>query len=100
MIMLLDGSGYVGQAFASELRNRGKAFVAPRRKEIDYSRFEILFEFLRETRPEFLINAAGYTGRPNVDACETARAETLKGNTLFAAAVSHACLLAEVPWGH
>jgi dTDP-4-dehydrorhamnose reductase len=35
-----------------------------------------------------------------VDACETARAETLAGNTLFPQTVAHACLVAGVPWGH
>ena len=40
---------------------------------------DALTAFLRETKPQFLINAAGYTGKPNVDACETARADTLAG---------------------
>jgi dTDP-4-dehydrorhamnose reductase len=70
------------------------------RKEVNYTRFQVLLNFLQETRPSFLINAAGYTGTPNVDACETARVETLLGNTLFPAAVAQACLVAGVPWGH
>src|ERR1043166_6748530 len=99
-IVLLGGTGYIGQAFARELRERGRNFVAPARKEMDYTRFETLLNFLRETRPGFLINAAGYTGKPNVDACEVARAETLQGNTLFPQTVAQACEVAGVPWGH
>ena len=30
---------------------------------------------IRETKPTFLINAAGYTGKPNVDACEKHKAD-------------------------
>src|SRR5688500_846730 len=100
MILLLGSTGYVGQAFAEELRKRGESFVAPTRKEIDYTRFEPLLKLLRDTKASFLVNAAGYTGKPNVDACETARADTLQGNTLFPQTVAHACAVENVPWGH
>ena len=100
MIALLGASGYVGQAFAQALCQRGWPFAALTRKEINYTRFEALLAFLRTSRPSFLINAAGYTGVPNVDACESARADTLQGNTLFPQTVAHACLAAGVPWGH
>ncbi len=100
MILLLGGSGYIGEAFASELKRRGAEFVAVSRKEVDYTRFDLLLSFLETHQPEFLINAAGYTGKPNVDACETARADTLQGNTLFPQTVAQACEVAGVPWGH
>lgn len=100
MILLLGGSGYIGQAFAEELSRRNQAFYGLSRKEVDYTNFAILLAHLRENRPTFVINAAGFTGRPNVDACETARAETLQGNTLFPQSLAHACLVAGVPYGH
>jgi dTDP-4-dehydrorhamnose reductase len=98
--LLLGASGYIGQAFAQELQRRGRPFISLSRKEIDYTRFDRLLAFLRERPPGFVINAAGYTGKPNVDACETARAETLLGNTLLPHAIAHACLAAGIPWGH
>jgi len=100
MIILLGASGYIGQAFARLLAERGETFTSPARKVLDYTRFEVLLGLLRETKPAFLINAAGYTGKPNVDACEDARADTLQGNSLFPQTVAHACLEASVPWGH
>jgi dTDP-4-dehydrorhamnose reductase len=100
MILLLGGSGYIGSAFAQELRQRGVDFVSPPRKEMDYTRFEALLKFLRDRKPEFVINAAGYTGKPNVDACELHKADTLQGNTLFPQTVAQACAAADVPWGH
>ena len=54
----------------------------------------------KEHRPEFVINAAGYTGKPNVDACEIARADTLQGNTLLPLTIAEACAAAGIPWGH
>src|SRR5689334_14876037 len=100
MILLLGASGYMGQAFRDELERRRWPFTPLSRTELDYTRFEPLLRFLRETRPDFLINAAGHTGRPNVDACETERAGTLQGNTLLPATIANACLVAAVPWGH
>ena len=100
MIILLGATGYIGQQFATTLRERGIAFIAPARVQVDYTRFDVLLEYLRANKPEFLINAAGYTGKPNVDACENDWAGTLQGNTLFPAAVAHACATVGIPFGH
>jgi dTDP-4-dehydrorhamnose reductase len=100
MILLLGASGYIGQAFARELQVRGEAFTALSRKELDYSRFDSLLKYLRETKPTFVLNAAGYTGKPNVDACEIAKADTLLGNTLLPQTIAQACAATSIPWGH
>jgi dTDP-4-dehydrorhamnose reductase len=100
MIVLLGASGYIGQAFAQELRRRGRDFTAPARAELDYTRYDALVGFLRDQKPEFLINSAGYTGKPNVDACEVAQADTLLGNTILPQTIAQGCEAAGVPWGH
>lgn len=100
MILLLGASGYVGEAFARELTRRGWPFRPLARRELDYTNFSALLACLRDTKPTFLINAAGFTGQPNVDACETARAETLRGNTVLPLTISHACAVTGTPWGH
>lgn len=100
MVVLLGGSGYVGQAFEQELKKRGRDHLTLARRDVDYSQFEKLLQFLREHKPAFLINAAGYTGKPNVDACESARHATLHGNTILPVTVGHACAVAGIPWGH
>lgn len=100
MILLLGASGYVGQAFAAELKRRKFDFTPLARTDVDYSRFKALLKFLRDRKPEFVINAAGYIGKPNVDACENAKAETLLGNVVLPVTIAHACLEAGVPWGH
>jgi dTDP-4-dehydrorhamnose reductase len=100
MILLLGASGYIGEAFAKELRRRKIDFVPLARKQIDYTRFDSLLEFLKTKKPSFVINAAGYTGKPNVDACEIAKADTLLGNTLLPQTIAHACAALKIPWGH
>lgn len=100
MILLLGGSGYIGGAFAAELRRRKLDFISLSRGQLDYTRFDVLLEFLRSKKPEFVVNAAGYTGKPNVDACENSKADTLAGNTLLPQTIAQACSVAGVPWGH
>src|SRR5262249_41820850 len=100
MILLLGSSGYIGQAFVAELRRRKHAFEGLTRKTLDYTNFDVLFDFVRKTRPRFLINAAGYTGSPNVDACEDARSLTLQGNVGFPQMLSRVCNMTKTPWGH
>ena len=100
MILLLGASGYIGEAFARELKRRQQEFVPLSRRQVDYSRFDLLLEFLRVNKPAFVINAAGCTGKPNVDACELDQAGTLVGNTLLPQTIAHACAAAGVPWGH
>ncbi len=100
MILLLGATGYIGQAFAAELKRRGRPFRALSRSELDYTRFDPLLAWLREHRPEFVVNAAGYTGKPNVDACEEHKADTLQGNTLLPLTLAQACSAAGIPWGH
>jgi dTDP-4-dehydrorhamnose reductase len=100
MILLLGASGYIGQAFVRELQRRKWPFTPLSRKELNYPRFDVLSEFLKKNKPEFVINVAGYTGKPNVDACESAKADTLVGNTLLPQTIAHACAAVGIPWGH
>lgn len=100
MIHLLGGSGYVGQAYQALLTRLGIPFRNLRRADFDYADGARLTELLRRERPEFLINAAGYTGKPNVDACELHKAECLSGNAVLPGTIARACADAGVPWGH
>lgn len=100
MILLLGASGYLGHAFADELRGRGHTVVPLTRQAIDYADFDILFNYVRKMQPEFLINAAGYGGQPNLDACDLAHEETLAANTLLPQTISRVCLMTNTPWGH
>lgn len=100
MIYLLGGSGYVGQAYQALLSRKRIPFRNLRRAELDYTNVEVLRKALVADRPEFLINAAGYTGKPNVDACELHKHECLFGNAVLPGIIAEACEAANVPWGH
>lgn len=100
MIYLLGGSGYVGHAYQALLTRKGLPFRNLRRADCDYAQTPVLTDLLRREKPDFLINAAGYTGKPNVDACELHKAECLFGNAVLPGRVAAACAAAGVPWGH
>jgi dTDP-4-dehydrorhamnose reductase len=100
MIYLLGGSGYVGSAYKAYFKRRGISFRNLSRSEVDYTNLATLTAALRTDKPEFLVNAAGYTGKPNVDACEIHKSECLAGNAVLPGTIAQACEAANVPWGH
>ena len=100
MILLLGGTGYVGQAYQKLFQQRAIPFQVVSRKDTDYTRLDALRELLAQTKPAFLINAAGYSGKPNVDACELHKAECLFGNAVLPGTIKQACAEVGLPWGH
>jgi dTDP-4-dehydrorhamnose reductase len=100
MIYLIGGSGYVGSAFQELFLQKGICYRNLRRAEVDYGDVETLTAAIRAEKPSFIINAAGYTGKPNVDTCEVHKAECLEGNAVLPGKIAEACAAAGVPWGH
>lgn len=100
MILLLGGTGYVGSAFQQHLRNNSIEYRSVSRRDFDYTRSETLASLIARDKPSFLINCAGYTGKPNVDACERHKAECLAGNAVLPGTIRIACEETGLPWGH
>jgi dTDP-4-dehydrorhamnose reductase len=100
MILVLGAGGYVGGRFSAYLSARGLKTIPLSRTRVDYTTADGLRRFLKEERPDCVINAAGYTGKPNVDACESAKAETLFGNTVLPLRIAEACAAEGIPLGH
>ena len=100
MIILLGGSGYVGSAFARKLEFLQVNYCSISRSQVDYTQRSRLIELIQGVKPSFLINAAGYTGKPNVDACEIHKADCLLGNAVLPGVIREACEQFRLPWGH
>lgn len=99
MIVLLGGNGYVGSAYRRLFDSRGLPFLSLSRSEVDYTDPAALRAKLRGVKPDLLINAAGYTGKPNVDACESDKHNCLFGNAVFPGRVADVCAELDLPWG-
>ena len=100
MIAILGGQGYIGSAYRRYLESRNLSVYSVSRSVIDYTDRDTLLNFLREAKPDFLINTAGYTGTPNVDACEDNKATCLFGNAVLPGVISEACAASGTLWGH
>lgn len=100
MIGLLGSGGYVGGAIAKVLRQRQIAFTTIPWTSIKNLDPSPLAELLASHRIDFLINSAGYTGKPNVDACETDKANCLAGNAVLPGVIRQACQENSIPFGH
>jgi UDP-glucose 4,6-dehydratase len=70
-MITLIGHGYIGEHIAQEINNRRLPFFWINHNET----------IAQETT--VIINAAGYTGSPNVDACEIYKQETINGNVVW-----------------
>lgn len=100
MILLLGSTGYVGAAFEKRLGELGLSYRSLSRQTCDYTNRDELVGVLKESKASFLINSAGYTGKPNVDACEMQKSECLDGNAVLPGTIRDACKLVGIPWGH
>ena len=78
-----------------ELERRGLDYLPLSRNEINYLRFDDLLKCIITNKAKLVVNAAGFTGRPNVDACEKEKAETLRVGDRRAGAVYRPL---EFPW--
>jgi dTDP-4-dehydrorhamnose reductase len=98
MIGLLGSNGYVGSRFRAYFERHDIAWTPIRRPVAADAR--AYRDALRDAGVERVINCAGFTGKPNVDACETQKAACLMGNAVLPGLIREACEELEIPWGH
>lgn len=91
------GSGYVG----NYLRNTNtlKAYIYNKR-EHKYDQADALLELLSSTKPDYVINCCGYTGRPNVDACESEKQPCWNLNVNLPITMATICKSLNIPYIH
>jgi len=98
-VLLLGGSGYMGKAFNKELVKREYQIYSPSLSHLNYCDFNTLQQYVESLGGiDFLINAAGFTGKPNVEQCELRRDETLKGNLILPQMLSHLAATNDFRW--
>ena len=79
--VLILGKGYVGgYILANMAKNPAIEVEAFSKAELDYTDEYYLRDYMKEHRFDYLINAQGFTGRPNVDQAETEKEACWKYN--------------------
>ena len=92
MYIILGKNGYIAEAIIKELKSRDLPHVAWSRSEVDYTNLaELKYNLYVLGDDLHVINCAGYIGKPNVDACELAKADCIEGNVLFPSMVAQLC---------
>jgi len=86
--LLFGSTGWLGGILTGLLREQGETCIAARSRLDD--RPAILAE-LTEHRPKYVLNAAGLTGRPNVDWCEDHKQEVIRTNVVGTVNLADAC---------
>ena len=84
MKYLIIGNGFIGNKFLNFLEDSEMSS-----KRINSQ--EGAINEIKEKNPEFVINCAGKTGRPNVDWCEDNKEETFNGNVMLPIYLAKAC---------
>lgn len=100
MILILGASGYVGSAIQQSVTARYLPHSCISRSKIDYTCKDTFNELIQRLRPKIVINCAGVTGKPNVDACELQKSECLYANSYLPCMLSEVCLSNKVTFGH
>lgn len=72
-VAILGASGYLGRKYLEAQPPAGIILVPAVRANIDYTDPVIIKKFLKVEKIDKVINCAGFTGKPNVDACEDSR---------------------------
>ena len=82
--VLVFGAGYLGRRLSRDLPNAVSSAA-------DIADAPAVKTALAEHRPDVVVNAAGKTGKPNVDWCETHQSETYRSNVIGPLTLADAC---------
>ena len=69
MNILIIGKGYVGNYISKFSTEHNLTHIG--KLDLDYSNPDVLEFYLKNSNFDWIVNCSGYTGKPNVDACET-----------------------------
>lgn len=99
MYIVLGKNGYIAEAIIKELKCRKLNYLAFSRSDLDYTDFRKFQDYYHinynnasnPTKNSIIINCAGYIGKPNVDACELNKSDTIMGNVVFPTNLANHC---------
>ena len=88
--MVFGKNGWIGGKLIAMLREQGKTVVLAQTRLENRKAF---FAELDKIKPTHVLDAAGVTGRPNIDRCETHQVDTIRTNVIGTLNLAEACHL-------
>lgn len=99
-IALLGSNGFIGNRFYQFLAKSKDKIYPITRKECDLLNKNKTEKLLKQINPDYIINAAGFTGKPNVDACELNKETCWAQNYTLPKYLSEICNNLNKKWLH
>jgi len=102
MYNLILGKGFVGSSLAHYFRTNNIECKIFSQSELNYTDSKVFQKYIEENNKDIkcVINCSGYTGVPNVDACETNKETCYNYNVLYPLQVARVCKALAVPLIH
>ena len=88
-ILLFGSTGFIGSQLKEALEAKGYQVAGPR---IEIRNLDEVRQTIEDTGPDYIINATGITGKPNVDWCESHPVETYTVNVVGSINIAAAAL--------
>lgn len=79
-ILLFWWYGMLWTEIADFFAKEWYTILRPRHSEVDIVDYSAVYDYIAKSKPDIIINAAGKTGTPNIDRCETHKEETMLTN--------------------
>lgn len=86
--LVFGANGWIGGKLMTLLREQGHQPIAALSRLQNRQDVE---QEITSVNPDFVINAAGVTGRPNIDWCEDHKQETIRSNIIGALTLADVC---------
>lgn len=89
------GNGFLGNLLFDRLLKAGHHVTIYGKKDLDYTDFNTVKKYIKNNYIDFIINASGYTGIPNIDAAENEKDLCWKLNVEVPATIAAAAQTAQ-----
>lgn len=102
MFHVILGKGFVGTRLANHFKENNIDYKIFSQKELDYTNAHTFNEYVKENSKDIqnVINCFGYTGVPNVDACEDNKELCYNYNVMYPLQVIKICDSLNIPVIH
>jgi len=88
--VVIFGKGFIGSKLYKYLLTQGYRSAIYSRSDVDYTNYQKLYRFLKNSDYDYVVNTSGYTGRPNIDAAEDDKAKCWNLNAVVPAIIARA----------
>lgn len=98
--VLILGKGYVGTNLYNFTKSLKTEYIIHSKESLDYTNLSILNKFILNNSITHVVNCFGFTGRPNVDECESRKEECWQLNVMLPLEISKLCERLKIEYIH